>query len=122
MLHQLEMEKKLRNIKVPTNDREVKLSLRQLGHAICLFGEDAEMRRDRLKTLMQKIYQATGEMVSVQTSQTQVTTMSLEREAGQEEYSRSLTEVSMRLSGRRVLKQKMGKALESNVAEERVAL
>ena len=32
-----------------TNDTEVKSCLRQLGQPICLFGEDAGFRRERLK-------------------------------------------------------------------------
>lgn len=36
---------------VPTNDKEVKLRLRQLGEPICLFGENMADRRDRLKKI-----------------------------------------------------------------------
>eukprot|EP00826_Nyctotherus_ovalis_P046387 TRINITY_DN5237_c0_g1_i1.p1 TRINITY_DN5237_c0_g1~~TRINITY_DN5237_c0_g1_i1.p1 ORF type:complete len:171 (-),score=32.85 TRINITY_DN5237_c0_g1_i1:620-1132(-) len=34
---------------IPTNDAEVKKLLRQLKEPICLFGEDADTRRERLK-------------------------------------------------------------------------
>ena len=40
------------NIAVPTSDADVKLKLRELGHPICLFGEDAFDRRERLKVII----------------------------------------------------------------------
>jgi U4/U6 small nuclear ribonucleoprotein PRP4 len=39
------------NIAVPTSDGDVKKKLRELGHPICLFGEDAFDRRERLKVI-----------------------------------------------------------------------
>lgn len=44
-----ELLKKAKNLPVPTNDKEVKLRLRELGHPICLFGEGPADRRDRLR-------------------------------------------------------------------------
>jgi U4/U6 small nuclear ribonucleoprotein PRP4 len=49
MMNKLEMEKKVRNMYIPTSDRDVKLGLRQFGYPICYFGEDAIERRERLK-------------------------------------------------------------------------
>ncbi|KAJ1863741.1 hypothetical protein LPJ73_000448, partial [Coemansia sp. RSA 2703] len=43
-----------RTIVVPTDDREVKAELRKLGHPICLFGEDASDRRNRLRFVLSK--------------------------------------------------------------------
>lgn len=37
---------------VPTSDVQVKSQLRELGHPICLFGEDAFARRERLKLIL----------------------------------------------------------------------
>ncbi|KAJ1743108.1 hypothetical protein LPJ68_001321 [Coemansia sp. RSA 1086] len=43
-----------RTIAVPTNDMQVKEALRKYGHPICLFGEDAGDRRDRLRYILSK--------------------------------------------------------------------
>jgi U4/U6 small nuclear ribonucleoprotein PRP4 len=43
------LKKKAKEFPVPTNDLEVKMCLRQLGVPVCLFGEDAGFRRERLK-------------------------------------------------------------------------
>ena len=37
---------------VPTSDTQVRAQLRELGHPICLFGEDAFLRRERLKLIL----------------------------------------------------------------------
>lgn len=39
-------------VAVPTSDSHVRLRLRQLGQPICLFGEDALSRRERLKLIV----------------------------------------------------------------------
>lgn len=44
-----DLQKKAKTLPIPTNDRDVKLKLRELGQPICLFGEDAGMRRERLR-------------------------------------------------------------------------
>ncbi|KAJ2312796.1 hypothetical protein IWW54_001886, partial [Coemansia sp. RSA 2705] len=44
-----------RSIAVPTNDAQVKETLRSHGHPICLFGEDAGDRRDRLRYVLSKL-------------------------------------------------------------------
>jgi U4/U6 small nuclear ribonucleoprotein PRP4 len=43
------LKKKAKEFPVSTNDSDVKSCLRQLGVPICLFGEDAGFRRERLK-------------------------------------------------------------------------
>ncbi len=43
------LKKKAKEFPVSTNDSDVKSCLRQLGQPICLFGEDAGFRRERLK-------------------------------------------------------------------------
>ncbi|KAJ2078680.1 hypothetical protein H4R24_004309 [Coemansia sp. RSA 988] len=44
-----------RSIAVPTDDTRVKETLRQHGHPICLFGEDAGDRRNRLRYVLSKM-------------------------------------------------------------------
>lgn len=55
ILDQFERRKQLRSIVVPTDDVEVRRQLREIGQPICLFGEDAPDRRERLKELLEKI-------------------------------------------------------------------
>lgn len=54
-LAEFERKRQLRSIFVPTGDREVKRQLRSLLQPICLFGEDAADRRDRLRGLLEKL-------------------------------------------------------------------
>ena len=42
ILEEFERKKRARNLTVPTDDRKVKLKLRELGHPICLFGEEVK--------------------------------------------------------------------------------
>nr|CDS27839.1 U4:U6 small nuclear ribonucleoprotein Prp4 [Hymenolepis microstoma] len=51
-LEHIELKKKARLIQVSTEDQEVRYYLRQLGEPICLFGEDAADRRERLRLLL----------------------------------------------------------------------
>jgi len=44
-----ELERRAQTLPIPTNDREVRLRLREMGHPICLFGEDPGDRRERLR-------------------------------------------------------------------------
>lgn len=44
-----DIERKARSLPIPTSDREVKQRLREMGHPICLFGEDPGDRRERLR-------------------------------------------------------------------------
>ncbi|KAJ1797223.1 hypothetical protein LPJ59_003270, partial [Coemansia sp. RSA 2399] len=44
-----------RSIAVPTDDAKVRMELRNLDHPVCLFGEDAGDRRDRLRYVMSKL-------------------------------------------------------------------
>eukprot|EP01104_Vermistella_antarctica_P020469 TRINITY_DN8763_c0_g1_i1.p1 TRINITY_DN8763_c0_g1~~TRINITY_DN8763_c0_g1_i1.p1 ORF type:complete len:559 (-),score=142.71 TRINITY_DN8763_c0_g1_i1:382-2058(-) len=52
MLEHFEERKKLKQVVVPTNDLEVKMRLRELGAPICLFGEIASDRRNRLRKVI----------------------------------------------------------------------
>ena len=60
MTKKLELQKKAKNIIVPTNENDVKIQLRELGHPITYFGETPADRRDRLKQLLSKILIETG--------------------------------------------------------------
>ncbi|KFD70234.1 hypothetical protein M514_03336 [Trichuris suis] len=52
ILAEFERRKRARHMTLPTDDYEVKALLRQLGHPICLFGEDKPDRRERLRKLL----------------------------------------------------------------------
>ena len=47
-----EDKKRKRDLTLPTTDRGVKLKLRSLGEPICLFGEEARDRCERLRELL----------------------------------------------------------------------
>ena len=51
-----ERQQKAKSINLPTSDPDIKLALRQMKQPICLFGEDAAARRERLRTVLQKAY------------------------------------------------------------------
>jgi U4/U6 small nuclear ribonucleoprotein PRP4 len=52
LIRQMEAKRRAHTITVPTNDGEVRRRLRQLGEAICLFGEGPAERRLRLRELL----------------------------------------------------------------------
>eukprot|EP00002_Diphylleia_rotans_P017115 TRINITY_DN3315_c0_g1_i3.p1 TRINITY_DN3315_c0_g1~~TRINITY_DN3315_c0_g1_i3.p1 ORF type:complete len:470 (+),score=74.98 TRINITY_DN3315_c0_g1_i3:43-1452(+) len=52
ILDEFERRARARGLVVPTNDDQVKARLRQLGEPICLFGERAPDRRDRLRDVL----------------------------------------------------------------------
>jgi len=56
------MQKKVKNINVPINDREVKTRLRDIKQPICLFGEQAPERRERLRHSIIMFYEQEGRM------------------------------------------------------------
>ena len=56
LMAEYERQKKAKTIAIPTNDVEVRIALRQLKQPVCLFGEDAIARRERLKEIAQKAY------------------------------------------------------------------
>lgn len=55
VLRELEVMNLSKTILAPTDDQQVKLQLRALGHPICLFGEGPADRRDRLKVILARI-------------------------------------------------------------------
>lgn len=59
-LAEFDRRKAARTMVVPTDDGEVKNRLRDMDQPICLFGEGAPERRDRLRTLLSAL---SGEMV-----------------------------------------------------------
>lgn len=66
ILDEFERKKKARNIAVPTDDKKVRLRLRELGEPITLFGEGPAERRDRLREHLSRI---AGEEVEVEESE-----------------------------------------------------
>lgn len=52
VLVRLDLERRARAVVAPTDAEQVKARLRELGHPICLFGEDAAARRDRLRLML----------------------------------------------------------------------
>ena len=55
-----DIQKKAKNLPIPTNDKEVKMRLREMEQPICLFGEDAGDRRERLRNTITKYYIENG--------------------------------------------------------------
>jgi U4/U6 small nuclear ribonucleoprotein PRP4 len=51
-----ELERKAQTLPIPTNDKDVKLRLREMGHPICLFGEGPGDRRERLRARVIEYY------------------------------------------------------------------
>jgi len=66
LLRKFESGKRARTIIVPTSIEEVKLQLRQLGHPITLFGEDAMERRDRLRSVIAEMELGDEELNKIQ--------------------------------------------------------
>ncbi|KAJ5068676.1 u4/u6 small nuclear ribonucleoprotein prp4 [Anaeramoeba ignava] len=62
LLAQFEMQKKARTLALPTEDKDVKKQLRKLKHPICLFGENAENRRDRLRDVLMSLINSGAEI------------------------------------------------------------
>ncbi|KAH0787112.1 U4/U6 small nuclear ribonucleoprotein Prp4-like protein [Histomonas meleagridis] len=49
-----QLSKAMKEVPVPTSDIDVKIYLRKLKQPICLFGEDAKERKDRLRLILAK--------------------------------------------------------------------
>lgn len=54
VIRQMEVKRRARMMTVPTNDKDVKKKLREMGDPICLFGEKAPERRERLREILAK--------------------------------------------------------------------
>jgi len=55
LLAHVEAMRRARTITVPTNDTMVQIKLRELGHPITLFGEQAPGRRERLRAVLARL-------------------------------------------------------------------
>jgi U4/U6 small nuclear ribonucleoprotein PRP4 len=64
LLQEFERKRKAREIAVPTDDAKVKSILRQLGHPICIFGELAPDRRERLRDVLSRLESETIEKLT----------------------------------------------------------
>jgi U4/U6 small nuclear ribonucleoprotein PRP4 len=62
---QFRRQKLARTVPIPTSDPDVKKRLRELGKPICLFGEKALDRRERLKKEVYDIVMNTGEIPDI---------------------------------------------------------
>ncbi len=51
-----DIQRRAKNMPIPTNDKEVKLRLREMGQPICLFAEDPAERRERLRSAIMTYY------------------------------------------------------------------
>lgn len=51
-----DLERRARSLPIPTTDREVRVRLREMGEPICLFGEEAGDRRERLRKRVVEYY------------------------------------------------------------------
>lgn len=58
-------KKLARSVPIPTNDSDVKTKLRELGKPICLFGEKAIDRRERLKKEVEELVMKEGVIPTV---------------------------------------------------------
>lgn len=52
VLAEFERRKRAKTINVPTDDTEIQIQLRAIGEPICLFGEDKQDRRERLRKFL----------------------------------------------------------------------
>jgi U4/U6 small nuclear ribonucleoprotein PRP4 len=50
------LERRARSLPIPTQDKEVRLRLREMGQPVCLFGEEAGDRRERLRAVAVQYY------------------------------------------------------------------
>ena len=69
LMEMYERQKTARNIAIPTDEEEIKNRLRQLSQPICLFGEDISDKRERLRTIIMKIYIESGRIAVFKTPQ-----------------------------------------------------
>jgi U4/U6 small nuclear ribonucleoprotein PRP4 len=74
----LKRKKIARSVPIPTNDRDVKIKLRELGRPICLFGEKAVDRRERLKKVVEEIVLKEGVVPDVFTKTKPVNRVDIE--------------------------------------------
>lgn len=85
----LEARRISRTIPVPVDDVEVRLALRQRRLPVCLFGEDAHDRRERLRTVLTQEHIQSGGAIATTTNISPTATEShaeLNDEPEQEEY------------------------------------
>ena len=62
LLAHFDEQKRKRELALPTTDKGVKQKLRSMGQPICMFGEEARDRRERLRDLMVQMEQGGVEM------------------------------------------------------------
>ncbi|KAI5298378.1 hypothetical protein KEM56_004109, partial [Ascosphaera pollenicola] len=96
ILNQFERKRRAAALIVPTEDLKVRARLRELGHPITLFGEDATDRRERLRQVMLEVEEtkqaaiARGEAVDVDMAEA---TKEEEDEGNEEFYTEGTPEL-----------------------------
>ncbi|KZV63562.1 U4/U6 snRNP-specific spliceosomal protein [Peniophora sp. CONT] len=118
ILDELERKKKARALAVPTDDKLVRVKLRELGEPITLFGERNAERRERLTYVLSQINAARGEDV-MQVDEDSSSDES--EEEGEEFYTpgtlellearRSIADYSLRRAYKRIVQQRKDAAL-----------
>ncbi|ORX51041.1 WD40 repeat-like protein [Piromyces finnis] len=83
ILDEFERKKKARNIAVPTDDKKVRLRLRELGEPITLFGEGPAERRDRLREHLSRL---AGEEIEMEKEEEEEKEKEKEEKEQEEEF------------------------------------
>jgi len=83
ILDEFERKKKARNIAVPTDDKKVRLRLRELGEPITLFGEGPAERRDRLREHLSRL---SGEEIEMEKEEEEEKEKEKEEKEQEEEF------------------------------------
>ncbi|EAR86214.1 U4/U6 small nuclear ribonucleoprotein Prp4 (macronuclear) [Tetrahymena thermophila SB210] len=124
-MRKLELQKKASTMIVPTNDKEVKYRLRQLGHPICYFGENNADRRERLKKVQAEYIMEHGDLpqfIKLEEKQKQNDENEHFYYPGIKELKEIREEIatySLLKSSRRVYKSKVGRMEEDPLVEEK---
>eukprot|EP01083_Nonionella_stella_P042403 114556_1 len=116
MMQALEAKRLARTITVPTNDRLVKEKLRELLQPVCLFGEEAPDRRERLRLFLADLT-AAGKSTDTQGASEIAPLVSEERKVYYTEGGEQLKEarwkfarMSLKRAAERIAKQKENRA------------
>ncbi|GHJ84728.1 hypothetical protein NliqN6_1130 [Naganishia liquefaciens] len=131
LLQALDRKKAARTMAVPTDDKQVKARLREMGEPAILFGEGPGDRRDRLKHLLQQAQAARGDGMDIEGEDTDDSDSDEEKEdefytPGSDDLlkaRRKIAEFSLARARRRIAKQREEAAIPlSRIVEVRKKL